>query len=180
MLAPPFEGILGNSSALRILEFLLPREDLEFNIQELADQVGVSWPTAHKVIEKYLKWKILKEAQERGNAMYYELNKESPFFILFEDFNNLVIENILPEEILNQIDVYWQLHAPSHEEPERESEPLNERDSDESYAWIQPETQKMPQEGLREKAVVWPSEIAEAPLTGYDIKLDQGLGYNAA
>jgi hypothetical protein len=175
----PFEGILGNSSALRILEFLLPREDLEFNIQELADKVGVSWPTAHKVIEKYVEWNILKGVQEHGNAMYYELNKDSSLVALFEDFNNLVIEGILTEDELYQIDEYWRLHAPQGEKLAREDEPL--RSSDlvyENRTWGQFDTQKTLRENLR-RTEEWAPLVARSIDTN-NFVVSYGLGNDHA
>ena len=56
MMSSPFEKILGNTCEMRIIEFLLPLEDLEFNITELAEESGVSRVTAGKVIKKFVKW----------------------------------------------------------------------------------------------------------------------------
>jgi DNA-binding transcriptional regulator GbsR (MarR family) len=124
----PFEGVLGNNCALRILEFLLPREDLEFNIQELADNTGVSWPTAHKIVEKYAEWGIIKENHEHGSTVYYELNSESPFVELFENFNNLIIEQMLGEETLYQIHDHWEAHSPPRKQLEQETEGVSNQD----------------------------------------------------
>ena len=37
-----FEGLLGNNCELRMLEYLLPLDGMDFNITELAEEVGVS------------------------------------------------------------------------------------------------------------------------------------------
>jgi len=54
MMSNPFEKILGNTCEMRIIEFLLPLEDLEFNVTELAEEAGVSRVTAGKVIKSLL------------------------------------------------------------------------------------------------------------------------------
>ena len=38
----PFEGLLGNNCELRMLEYLLPLDGMDFNITKLAEEVGVS------------------------------------------------------------------------------------------------------------------------------------------
>jgi predicted transcriptional regulator len=103
----PFEGILGNSCELRIIEFLLPLKDMEFNVTELADEVGVSWPTAHRVVSKFVDWGMMKVAQHRGGVAYYEINKNSHFVTLLEQFNNRIIEHMLDEQTLYDIGDYW-------------------------------------------------------------------------
>lgn len=42
----PFEDILGNCDELKIIEYLLPLEEIEFNITEIVD--------------KFVEWKLLK------------------------------------------------------------------------------------------------------------------------
>ena len=42
----PFEGLLGNNCELRMLEYLLPFDGMDFNITELTEEVGVSKITA--------------------------------------------------------------------------------------------------------------------------------------
>ena len=103
----PFEGILGNSCELRTIEFLLPLKDMEFNVTELADEVGVSWPTAHRVVSKFVDWGMTKVAQHRGGVTYYEINKNSNFVTLLEKFNNCIIEHMLDEQTLYEIGDYW-------------------------------------------------------------------------
>ena len=111
LMEEPFEGIFGSNSELKILDFLLPRDDMEFNIQELADRAGIKWPTASKVIKKFIKHGILKEAQKHGNITYYTLNKDSKYVAVLEELNNLVIEDMLGDEMLYQIYDYWQQHS---------------------------------------------------------------------
>ena len=43
----PFDGLLGNNCELRMLQYLLPLEGIEFNTAELAEEVRVSRVTAN-------------------------------------------------------------------------------------------------------------------------------------
>ena len=111
-LAKPFEGVFGNNSELKVIQFLLPLSDLEFNISELARNVGVSRQTLEPVIKKLAKWNVLKVVSRHGNARYFAMNKDSGFVEAFENLNNCIIEQMLGEETLSQIEQYYQAHAP--------------------------------------------------------------------
>lgn len=100
----PFEGLLGNNCELRMLEYLLPLDGIEFNTAELAEEVGVSKVTATRVIKKFVEWGVLKSI---GNAGY-GINHESPIVKSVEQFNNVLIENILGDETLYEIHDYWE------------------------------------------------------------------------
>jgi len=108
----PFEGLIGNSGELKLLQFLLPLKDMEFNISELALEADVSRPVTDRVVKKFVKYGIMKEAGRRGRATYYQLNEESSFVSVFENFNNLIIEQMLGEDLLYQIGDYWKSHVP--------------------------------------------------------------------
>ena len=111
-MAGPFEGILGGNCELKILEFLLPLKDMDFNISELAEEAEVSRPTANNVIKKFVEWGIMEVSQTRGGNDYYQINPDSPFVIAIENFNNTIIEHILGEETLHEIHDYWKQKAP--------------------------------------------------------------------
>lgn len=98
----PFDGVLGNSSELRLLEFLLPLHDVEFNISELADEVTVSRVTITRVVKKFVEKDILK-TRRVAPVNYYSLNYASPIVQWFQDGNNVLIEMMLGDEILYDI-----------------------------------------------------------------------------
>lgn len=107
----PFEGLLGNNCELRMLEYLLPLEGVEFSIVELAKEVGVSRVAAIRIINKFTEWRVLKPPRTVGNIAYYSINHESPIVRSIEQFNNSLIENILGEEKLYEIHDYWEAHS---------------------------------------------------------------------
>jgi len=103
----PFEGVFGNTAELRMLEFLLPLEGIEFNITELAEEVGISRPTAQKIVKKFLEYGILKISREQGGIKYYELNPESPFVVLVNEINNVLIAKMVGPEVMREVEQYW-------------------------------------------------------------------------
>lgn len=111
-MSSPFEGLLGNNSELRMLEYLLPLEGIEFNITELAEEVGVSRVTATRNVKKFVEWGILNLTRAAGATTYYSINHESPIVKSIEQFNNVLIENIIGNETLYEIHEYWESRRP--------------------------------------------------------------------
>ncbi len=107
----PFEGLLGNNSELRMLEYLLPLDGIDFNITELAEEVGVSRVTATRVAKKFAEWGVLN-SKARAGVTYYSINPESAIVKNIEQFNNILIENILGDETLYEIHDYWETQRP--------------------------------------------------------------------
>jgi transposase len=107
----PFEGLLGNNSELRMLEYLLPLDGIDFNITELAEEVGVSRVTATRVVKKFAEWGVLN-SRARAGVTYYSINPESAIVKNIEQFNNILIENILGDETLYEIHDYWETQRP--------------------------------------------------------------------
>lgn len=83
----PFEGILGNTIELRVIEHLLCLPSKDFNISELARSAGVSRPAADRVAKKFARWGIVEALPKRGNMIFYRLNEKSHFVISIHSFN---------------------------------------------------------------------------------------------
>lgn len=81
----PFEGLFGNTAELRLLDFLLPLEDVEFEEHELAEEANISIHKTHTILEKFKKYGILKE--ENGG---YALNMDSPIVEAIDKINNTI------------------------------------------------------------------------------------------
>lgn len=107
----PFEGLLGNNCELRMIEYLLPLEGIEFNLTELAQEVGVSRPSATKAVKKFVEWGLIN-ARKKGSSTYYSINIESPIVQNILQLNNLLIEKMLGEETLYEIHDYLEGKKP--------------------------------------------------------------------
>ena len=92
--AKPFEGVLGNNCELRLIQFLLPLEGIDFNIMELAEEVKMSRVTAIKVVKKFTEWGLLLKRRYE-NATYYSINMQSPIVASIQQVNNALIEVML-------------------------------------------------------------------------------------
>jgi len=105
----PFEGIFGNTCELRLLEFLLPLSDMQFNITELSDEAGVNRVTTGKAVKKFVEWGIITASNDRITQYY--INPESPIVQSIENVNNAIIERMLGEEKLREIREHIHEHA---------------------------------------------------------------------
>lgn len=101
----PFEGIFGNSSELRLLEYLMPLPGIEFNVSELAEETGISRPTLTKIVKKFSENGIL--LARGGQITHYSINSDSPIVKTMEQLNTIIIEAMLGEDVLTEIGQYW-------------------------------------------------------------------------
>jgi len=106
IMARPFEGLFGNTCELRILEFLLPLSDMEFNVTELAEEAGISRVTAGRVVKKFVACGLLNVGA--GKVPLYSINTDSSIVRRVDDLNNALIEKMLGEERLKEIHEYIQ------------------------------------------------------------------------
>lgn len=101
----PFEGLLGNNCELKLIEYLLPLEGLEFNITELAEEANISRATVTKVVQKFVEWNLLT-FDKSGNVKNYSINTKSPIIASIQHFNNTLIEAMLGDDALYEIHDY--------------------------------------------------------------------------
>jgi len=104
-MSAPFEGLLGNSAELRLLEFLLPLDGIEFDAKELSEEIETE--NTIKTINKFIKWGLIKTTI-KDKITYYSINSESQIVKSIEQLNNAIIENILGDDILYEIHDYWE------------------------------------------------------------------------
>jgi len=92
----PFEGMLGNTVELRVLERLIASPETEFNVAELSNMTGVHRDSASKVINKFLRWNVLVRTN-KGKMDFYRLNSDEPLVISINAFNDSLIMQMFPE-----------------------------------------------------------------------------------
>src|SRR4030042_733373 len=92
----PFQGILGNTSELRVLEHLASLPKLDFNITELARAARLSRPAADMVAKKFAEWGVIEVLQRRGNMTFYKLHERSALVTTFLAFDDSIAERMYP------------------------------------------------------------------------------------
>jgi len=94
----PFEGLFGDTCESRILQFLLPMYEIEFDMAELTDEIKLTRQSISKVMKKFSSLGIVRTRKE-GRNLIYSINEESPLVKSIEDLDNELIKSMLgPEE----------------------------------------------------------------------------------
>jgi len=98
----PFEGIFGSTPELETLQFLIAHSHFDYTKKELAEHAGISRQTVYKVLEVFLKWRIVKETRKIGNVTLYALDRKNRLVESFKKFDNEVINIIIQEELVKR------------------------------------------------------------------------------
>ena len=93
----PFEGVLGNTVQLRLLQHLMSTPRLDFNITELQRITKVSRSSVDRTIKNFVQWGMVRETGRRGNMTFYAINEESQLVRSMRQFNNSLMEIMFPE-----------------------------------------------------------------------------------
>jgi DNA-binding transcriptional ArsR family regulator len=93
----PFEGLLGDTCETRLLQFMLPMYGIGFDMAELVDEIGMTRQSIAKALKKFAKRGMVK-IQKEGRTPLYSINEKSPLVRRLEDFDNSLIESMLPAE----------------------------------------------------------------------------------
>ena len=98
----PFEGIFGSTPELKTLQFLIAHSHFDYTKKELAEHAGISRQTVYKVLEVFLKWRIVKETRKIGNVTLYALDRKNRLVESFKKFDNEIINIIAQEELMKK------------------------------------------------------------------------------
>jgi DNA-binding transcriptional regulator GbsR (MarR family) len=103
----PFEGILGNTIELRIVERLIASPNATFNPTDLARMTGISRDSATKAIKKLNEWNVMSFVKRKGNMDLYMLNSDEPMVMSLKAFNDSIIMRMFPEvsDVLEELEI---------------------------------------------------------------------------
>jgi len=135
----PFEGVFGNTCELRLLEFLLALDDMEFNITELSEEAEVSRVTVGRVVKKFVEWDILTATNDR--IPQYSINPASSIVRSLEIVNNSLIGQMLGDEKVREMRDYVRERIPANHHTETDAQkeqvwPQVAAPSDANAGWV--------------------------------------------
>jgi len=73
-----FRKALGDSPALRVLDFLIEGRGLDYSLSDIAENANVGWTTLHRIWNDLVKSDLVKPTREIGRAKLFKLNEENP------------------------------------------------------------------------------------------------------
>ncbi len=97
-----FVKTFGASPKVKVLNFLLDNDMLDWCKADMAEQTGISRATLNKFFDELVKSEIIVKSRDIGRARLYKLNKKLTLVRkLIELDNSLIKQNIKPKVIAN-------------------------------------------------------------------------------
>ncbi|MBS3056235.1 MAG: hypothetical protein J4473_02250 [Candidatus Aenigmarchaeota archaeon] len=72
-----FVRMLGNSPALRLIDFFIGSPDFDFSMTEISKDTGISWVVLERIIPEFLNAGVIKETRQVGKSKMFMLNEEN-------------------------------------------------------------------------------------------------------
>jgi len=99
----PFEGLFGDTCETRLLQFLLPMYGIEFDMNELKDEVKLTRQSISKALKKFSE-RGMVNIRKDGRTWLYSINEKSSLIQRLEDFDNSLIESMIGVEEFRKIE----------------------------------------------------------------------------
>ncbi len=80
--------VFGNSKQLKVLDYLIDNQELDYSKSDIAEGVGISRTTVNKLLKELLERMIVVESRRVGNARMYRLNSTNPLVLELLEFDN--------------------------------------------------------------------------------------------
>ena len=93
-----FRELFGDTSKIRVLEYLLEGRELDHAIGDIAEGAGINRVTLFRMWSDILKSKIVVHTRDIGNAKLYKLNMENPQAIVLVDLFDRIINAAFHKE----------------------------------------------------------------------------------
>ncbi len=69
-----FVEFMGDTPAIRLLDFLITGRDFDYTLTDLAAKAGLSWSTLHRIFPQFIAHQVVREVRTVGRAKLYTLN----------------------------------------------------------------------------------------------------------
>lgn len=98
-----FLDVVGESSVMKLLQYLIEGRHFDYTLTDLARNAGVSWGTLHTIFPKLLRYGIIKQVRQVGRAKLFKINEE----------------NVLAKKLIGLYDSIAQLNIKKIEEKQK-------------------------------------------------------------
>ena len=90
----PFEGILGDTCELRILEFMLPLKDGVYNVHEISEIIESNTREINIAMDRFVKWGVMNKVGHHS----YSINIDSTILKIINEFTLYLIGMKIEEQ----------------------------------------------------------------------------------
>mgnify|MGYP000442141731 CR=1 FL=1 len=86
-----FIEMFGDSSVIRVLDYLLTERELDFSITDLAENAGIGRATLYRIWDKLVKNKLIMHTRDIGKAKLYKLNTGNLFVKKLIEIDDMLV-----------------------------------------------------------------------------------------
>lgn len=90
--------VFGNSRQLKVLDYLIDNQELDYSKSDIAEGVGISRTTVNRLLTELHETGIIVESRRVGNARMYKLDMKSPLVRELLEFDRR-LSRLLESEI---------------------------------------------------------------------------------
>ncbi|MFH1592362.1 MAG: winged helix-turn-helix domain-containing protein [Candidatus Woesearchaeota archaeon] len=90
-----FLEVVGDSSTMKVLQYLIEGRDFDYTLTDIAENAGVSWGTLHTIFPRLIKRNIVIKTRDIGRAKLYKINIENQIAKKLIDLYDYIILNAL-------------------------------------------------------------------------------------
>ena len=72
-----FREALGDSSVIRVLDFLIEGRGLDYSLTDISENAHVSWTTLHRIWDQLVRLEFVIHTRKIGRAKLYKLNEDN-------------------------------------------------------------------------------------------------------
>ncbi len=106
----PFEGVLGKSTNVRMLDFLIAHPFDSYSVKELSEFSEISRTAVYEILPEFLRFGILKEVRKIGGITMYQTNLESEVIKSIIRLNAVLVDAVAKETIQAEGEKYPEPH----------------------------------------------------------------------
>lgn len=94
-----FAKAVGNTSKLKVLEFLIEGRELDYSLSDIAEGSGIGRTTLFRIWNDFERLNFVKKTRTIGNAKLFKLNLENLFVKKLIGLFDSIIMNSLKEKV---------------------------------------------------------------------------------
>ncbi len=99
-----FRELFGDTTKIRVLEYLLEGRELDHSIGDIAEGAGINRVTLFRMWNEIEKSHLIIHTRDIGNAKLYKLNLSNPYVkILQELFDKIINVDFQEEKVRKKI-----------------------------------------------------------------------------
>ena len=90
-----FIEFVGDTPAMRLLDFLITGRDFDYTLTDLANKAEMSWSTLHRIFPRFVEQNVVVHVRDVGRAQLYKLNLRNPLVKkLIEVYDMLLMQEL--------------------------------------------------------------------------------------